>query len=240
MEKEWAELNHANLTIREAFKLLEKYVDASDPDVELPNVVHNFMTAEAARRDGRPDWLQLTGLLHDIGKIMFEWGKAEDGMSGEADGPQWALGGDTWVMDLPLPEAVVYPEYNDLNEDHVRLKGKDLPNFRKGLNNFRFPWGHDEYAYRLLSHPKNGCKLPREALQIIRLHSCYPLHEKRAYDYLLENGDEDILNAVIDFNKYDLYSKVDKTIEDLDQLWPYYESLLDKYFERGANGKLHF
>jgi inositol oxygenase len=29
---------------------------------------------------------------------MFLWGRPEDGMSGKADGPQWALGGDTWVL----------------------------------------------------------------------------------------------------------------------------------------------
>jgi inositol oxygenase len=92
MEQEWANFDHGNLTIRQAFKLLESYVDASDPDMTLPNVVHNFMTAEAAREAGQPDWVQLVALLHDLGKIMFVWGKPEDGMSGKSDGPQWALG----------------------------------------------------------------------------------------------------------------------------------------------------
>ena len=32
-----------------------------------------------------------------MGKVMFLWGAAEDGQSGTAEGPQFALGGDTWV-----------------------------------------------------------------------------------------------------------------------------------------------
>ena len=32
---------------------------------------------------------QLVALLHDMGKIQFLWGGAEDGQRGTADGPQW-------------------------------------------------------------------------------------------------------------------------------------------------------
>jgi inositol oxygenase len=59
------------MTIREAFKKLESYVDSSDPDLSLPNLVHMLQTAEGIRRDGHPDWMQLVGLIHDMGKIMF-------------------------------------------------------------------------------------------------------------------------------------------------------------------------
>jgi inositol oxygenase len=149
-------------------------------------------------------------------------------------------GGDTWVLGSPIPDKAVFPEYNELNEDHRRLNGKDTNKNGTGIRNLRFPWGHDEYAYRLLAHPKNGCKLPEEALQIVRLHSCYPLHTERAYDHLLAPGDERILQLVIEFNKFDLYSKVEETIKDMERLWPYYEGLMDKYFERGAKGVLHF
>ena len=40
MAEKWHGFNHAKLTIREAFKLLEGYVDSSDPDTELPNMEH--------------------------------------------------------------------------------------------------------------------------------------------------------------------------------------------------------
>lgn len=240
MERKFGDFNNGNLTMREAFKLLETYVDASDPDVNLPQVVHSFMSAEAARRAGKPDWLQLTALIHDLGKMMFIFGEEKDGMSGRADGMQFALGGDTWVLGEPIPSSAIFPEFNSFNIDHIRLNGSSTNRPGMGLRNLRFPWGHDEYAYRFLTHPKNGCKLPEVALQIVRLHSCYPLHSKRAYDHLLAPGDEEILKEVIEFNKFDLYSKAEQTIRDMDKLWPYYEGLMAKYFERGANGVLHF
>jgi hypothetical protein len=100
----------ATMTIMEAFRLLETYVDSSDPDVSLPNLVHMLQTAEGIRKAGHPDWFQLVGLLHDMGKIMFLWGGEEEGQNGTGEGAQWALGGDTWVVGCKLPEVNVFPE----------------------------------------------------------------------------------------------------------------------------------
>lgn len=86
------ETPRATMTIREAFTVLETYVDSSDPDISLPNMVHMLQSAEGIRNAGLPDWMQLVGLIHDMGKIMFLWGDAQDGQQGTADGPQWALG----------------------------------------------------------------------------------------------------------------------------------------------------
>ena len=61
----------AKMTIRDAFKLLKSYIDSSDPDMTLPNIIHMLQTAEGIRRDGHPEWMQLVGLIHDMGKIMF-------------------------------------------------------------------------------------------------------------------------------------------------------------------------
>ena len=77
--KQWHTFDKAELTIREAFNELRDYADSSDPDTSLPNVVHAFQTAESARAAGEPDWLVLTALIHDMGKIMFKWGRPEDG-----------------------------------------------------------------------------------------------------------------------------------------------------------------
>lgn len=118
MEKKFKPLDKSRMTLREAFTALGDYVDASDPDMDLPNILHAFQSAEKARKNGEPDWLQLTLLLHDIGKIMFLWGSEEDGMSGKASGKQFALGGDTWVMGHPIPNNVVFSEFNVLNKDY--------------------------------------------------------------------------------------------------------------------------
>merc|ERR1712066_1142237 len=55
--------------------------DESDPDLDLPNIVHAFQTAERIRAD-HPDkeWFQLIGLIHDLGKVMAFYNE-----------PQWAV-----------------------------------------------------------------------------------------------------------------------------------------------------
>ena len=67
----------AMMTVEEAFKKLLTYVDSSDPDAELPNRIHMLQTAEGIRKAGHPEWMQVVGLIHDMGKIMFLWGEEE-------------------------------------------------------------------------------------------------------------------------------------------------------------------
>ena len=44
--EEWGQLNHAEMTIMEALDALNNFVDECDPDVDVPNAVHAFQTAE--------------------------------------------------------------------------------------------------------------------------------------------------------------------------------------------------
>jgi inositol oxygenase len=228
------------MTIMEAFAELENYVDASDPDLDLPNLLHLLQTAEGIRRAGHPDWLQLTGLLHDMGKIMFLWGTGEDGQDGyNTDGKQWALGGDTFIVGCEIPDdAVVFPEFNKLNPDmnDSRYNTKNgIYEEHCGLDNLKFAWGHDEYMYRMLV--ANDCKIPQAGLDMIRYHSAYPMHDKGAYKHLLRPEDEERLAWIRLFNKFDLYTKDESN--DLrtstDELLPYYMKLLEKY---GLDGEL--
>ena len=63
--------NHANLTIMEALIKLISLIDESDPDSDLPNIVHASQIAERilASHQGQ-EWFHLTGLVHDLGKVM--------------------------------------------------------------------------------------------------------------------------------------------------------------------------
>jgi inositol oxygenase len=229
------------MTIEEAFVELENYVDASDPDLDLPNLLHLLQTAEGIRKANHPDWLQLTGLLHDMGKIMFLWGTGEDGQDGYSpNGKQWALGGDTFVVGCHIPsEAVVFPEFNELNPDmHNERYNTEYGIYDRhcGLDVLKFAWGHDEYMYRMLV--ANDAKLPREALDMIRYHSAYPWHDKGAYQHLMKDEDNDRIKWVQLFNKFDLYTKDgDNELrgEKMQEIWPYYKGLLEKY---GLGGKL--
>lgn len=224
---------NCEMTIWEGFEALKGYVDSSDPDSDLPNMEHMLQTAESIRAAGHPDWMILTGLLHDMGKIMYLWGTKEDGQIGRADFPQWALGGDTWVVGVPLPESVVFPQFNALNPDrdinlYQRITNDTMGMYTKhcGLKNLKFAYGHDEYMYQMLLY--NKTTLPKESLGMIRYHSCYPLHSCNEYQELLEPGDKQLLDWVREFNQFDLYTKANER-PNVDELWPYYQTLIDKY-----------
>jgi inositol oxygenase len=215
--------------------------DASDPDMDLPNKLHLLQTAEGIRRAGHPDWFQLVGLLHDMGKIMFLWGTSDDGQdgtSGGSDAKQWALGGDTFVVGCRIPDsAVVFPQFNPLNPDMQDFRYNTVHGMYQphcGLDQLCFAWGHDEYMYRMLV--ANETTIPPEGLDMIRYHSAYPMHDKGAYKHLLQPSDEDRLEWVRLFNRFDLYTKDgDNDIrENMDELWPYYQRLLEKYGLDGA------
>lgn len=117
MHDKFSKFEQADMEIWEAFEALGEYVDSADPDVEFPNVEHGFQTAEGIRAAGYPEWMQLVGLVHDVGKLQFLWGDRSLGMEGTKTGHQWSLGGDTWVVGCEIPQSVVFPEFNQLNPD---------------------------------------------------------------------------------------------------------------------------
>jgi inositol oxygenase len=208
------------------FAGLDGIVDLSDPDTSLPNSLHALQTAEAIRKDGTyPDWFVLCGLIHDMGKIIYLSGNDEDGTSKNT---QWAIVGDTFITGAPIPDSIVLPEFNELNNDH---KNKiNLYKSKCGLNNCSVSFGHDEYMYRLLK--ANNHKMPIEAEYIIRYHSLYAWHLDTDYDYLQNDDDFLMKNIVQEFNKFDLYTKNDapeKNIKWSFQLREYYTSLVKKY-----------
>lgn len=217
------------MSIRECFMQLENYVDSSDPDSELPNVIHALQTAEGIRKAGEPEWFQLVGLLHDMGKVMFLWGDEQDGQQGTADGDQWALGGDTWVVGAAMPKSLVFPEYNELNPDMQKKEYSSKYGIYKpncGIQNLKFAFGHDEYMYQMLKF--NQAKFPEQALHMCRLHSCYPWHSSGEYDHLMKHEDHETKRWVQKFNNYDLYTKTPETLKT-EELWPYYQNLIDKF-----------
>ena len=178
--------------------------------------------------------------MHDMGKIMFLWGNGEDGQDGYSPkGKQWSLGGDTFVVGCQIPDdAVVFPQFNHLNPD-MQDDRYNTPNgmyeAHCGLDQLCFAWGHDEYMYRMLV--ANNTTIPKEGLDMIRYHSAYPMHDKGAYRNLLQEKDEERLEWVRLFNRFDLYTKDggNDIRNEMDSLWPYYLDLLDKY---GLGGKL--
>jgi len=221
----WSKLNTAVMTMWEAFDLLESVVDDSDPDLEKGQLVHAIQTAESLRAkypDPSYDWLHLTGLIHDLGKILVKFGE-----------PQWAVVGDTFPVGCAYDPVIVYPQYFENNLD-LKKPEYQTPNgiypANCGINNINLSWGHDEYMYIVCTG--NNTTLPDKALSIIRFHSFYPWHQGGAYRNLMTPDDYNLLKIVKDFQVHDLYSKTDNTeaLPDVAKLKPYYDGLMKKYF----------
>jgi inositol oxygenase len=209
-------LNRCEMSIWEAMEYLNQLVDDSDPDIDLPQIEHLLQTAEAIRADGRPDWFILTGLVHDLGKILCLWGE-----------PQWAVVGDTFPVGCRWSPAIVFHEAFHANPD------RDVAEYQTecgiyqpgcGWSNLMLSWGHDEYMYHVARN-----YLPEPAMAMIRFHSCYPIHREHAYQHLLVDQDRELMKWVVDFNQYDLYTKRSERM-DVAGLRPYYEQLIAKYF----------
>ena len=43
---EWCRFDHAEMTMMEALDMLSSFIDECDPDVDVPNAVHAYQTAE--------------------------------------------------------------------------------------------------------------------------------------------------------------------------------------------------
>ncbi|KAG9510663.1 Developmentally-regulated GTP-binding protein 1 [Fragariocoptes setiger] len=217
----WTRFDHAELTIMEALVKLNALVDESDPDSDLPNIVHAFQTAERIRATHpKHDWFHLVGLIHDLGKVMALWGEE-----------QWAVVGDTFPVGCAYADSIVYRKTSfesnpDLHNPRYNTKyGIYQPGC--GLDNVLMSWGHDEYMYRVLKNHA-ACKIPEVGLRIIRLHSLYPWHRGGDYNYLCNDDDFEIMPWITEFNKFDLYTK-SAPVPDIESLMPYYQSLIDKY-----------
>jgi inositol oxygenase len=213
---EWLKLNHARKSVWDLMEDLNLLVDDSDPDTDLSQIEHNLQTAEAIRADGHPRWFQLTGLIHDLGKVLWLWGE-----------PQWAVVGDTFPVGCAWSDKIVFHDFFVHNPD------AKIPQFQTrlgiydehcGLDKVMISWGHDEYLYNVVK-----AYLPVEAQYMIRYHSFYPAHREGAYDYLMDETDRAMFEWVRKFNPYDLYSK-SHTKPDAKALKPYYQELIAEYF----------
>ena len=215
----YSKLIQPKMSIKQALAHMDDFIDPSDPDLDLPNSIHAYQTAERIRKK-YPDnkELQIVGLIHDLGKVLFLY-----------DEPSWAVVGDTYVLGCEFPTSIVY--YDTLRESPEFNKYDKLGIYKPacGLDNLVLSYGHDEYLYQVLMGNKNH-RLSKKNMDIIRYHSFYPWHTSGEYRHLMSEKDYDTLNHVLDFNEFDLYSKVDDTIITAETKL-YYDNLLDEYFD---------
>jgi len=217
------------MSVWEALEYLNQIVDDSDPDTNMTQIQHALQTAEAIREkwpEPELDWFPLVGLIHDLGKII----SINDKTRGMHEEPQWATVGDTFPVGAPFSQKNVFYETFKANPDFKNPKFNTGTGIYKpgcGLFNVKMSWGHDEYLWHVIM--ANGSKIPLAGQYMIRYHSFYPWHKEGAYNELLNSQDRFYLDAVKEFNQFDLYSK-SSGLCDVDKLGPYYQKLIAKYF----------
>lgn len=107
----------------------------------------------------------MTGLIHDLGKVLCLFGE-----------PQWAVVGDTFPVGCAFSDKVVYPEFFDANPDSRNPLNRTPCGMYSpacGLDAVHLSRGHDEYLYHVVKD-----HLQDEALHMIRYHSFYAWHRE--------------------------------------------------------------
>ena len=74
---EFLRLDRRQMSTFEALDFLNTLIDDSDPDIDLDQLQHLLQTAESIRKDGHEDWFVLTGLIHDLGKVLCLYGEPQ-------------------------------------------------------------------------------------------------------------------------------------------------------------------
>ena len=110
------------MKMSKALEMLDEFVDPSDPDMDVPNSIHAYQTAERIRNcysDKREDniYYWICGLIHDIGKVLFKFKEKS-----------WGIVGDTYVVCCKFPESIVY--YDTMKEN--RMFGMIQPKSKRG------------------------------------------------------------------------------------------------------------
>ena len=217
--KQYSKLSNTIMNIKDVLNKMNDFIDPSDPDLNESNIIHAYQTAERIRKK-YPDnkQLQITGLIHDIGKILFTFNE-----------PNWAVVGDTYVVGCEFPTSIVFYETLKDNNDFNKYDKLGIYEKNCGLDKLNISFGHDEYLYQVLSQNKNHL-LSNKYLNIIRYHSFYPWHTNNEYHHFMNKNDKETLNNVLDFNQYDLYSKEDDDFILTSDIKKYYDDLLDELF----------
>lgn len=221
---EYSKLNKAVFPMEKALELMDQFVDPSDPDVDVPNSIHAYQTAERIRRYRPEDTaFQVCGLIHDLGKILFSFGE-----------PSWAVVGDTYVLGCAFPDTIVYHDELKHSPDAGKVEySTELGIYQPhcGLENLHIAFGHDEYLYLVLKGNSDTHKLPKRYWNMIRFHSFYPWHRQGSYrQFMKGEEDEQVLKDVLELNQHDLYSKEDTDFVLTPEIKTYYSNLLKQYF----------
>ncbi|VUC25664.1 unnamed protein product [Clonostachys rosea] len=135
----------ARMGVWEAMEKLNTFIDECDPDTQESQMSHLLQTSEAMRKDGKPRWMQLVGLIHDHGKLLFFYG---------AKG-HWDVVGDTFPVGCKFDDRIIFGtksfEKNEDNYHPVYSTEFGICSPGCGLDNVVLSWGPSERRKQALS-----------------------------------------------------------------------------------------
>jgi len=200
-------------TVWDRLMSLAEVNDESDGDLEgMSQLGHALQTANAIVEAGLgEDWI-LTGLLHDIGKVLVEYGE-----------PQEFVVGDIFPIGCRYSERIIRHQYLRENPDWENPDYQSRLGIYEegcGLDNVVFSYGHDEYGYQLFRQ-----FLPREFAWTIRYHSFQSIAGE--YMHLFSAEDRRLRERHMKpFARFDLYTKNPREV--VEHRLPEYEALVKR------------
>ena len=210
-----------------------------------------FHTAELARKEGHPDWVQLVALIHGLAAALTCVGSSSSTMlaSGESasndEDYDWTIYVDARVMGCRSPSNTTFSEFRHLNPDELDSRYNTrigLYHEHVGLENVLLSWTSSEYMTSMLQH--NNVMLPKEALVLLKLFPLVDWHSRGKHTTISNDDDEELKSFVADF--YDLCQRAQCSIlpsststgiemsdEECHNLWVDHYSLISSKYGMG-------
>lgn len=184
-----------------------------------------FVTAESFRINGYPDWIQLIGLLYNLGDFLHSL-KERD--------PLKYVGSFHSHREV-MESYVISSSY--LEPSHLSKGIKGQPS---GFDRILLSWSGPEYMYWTMKMQLTH--LPLEAMRILRLASLVQWHSGKLYADLASKEEEEIRGFAADFHgalrsiRERPFCFDELEVIDCDSLWSnHYSAIAEKY---GLDGKL--
>lgn len=161
----------------------------------------SYFFAEMLRKSGYPDWMQLTALIHEIGRVVY-FLDTESAAEAEKEGYDWTVSCRSRVVGCRAPARASFDEFRSLCPDETDDRYRSALGMYEegcGLANVWLAWTGPEYVYHMLRH--NGAVLPEEGMAILRL---FPLGDWHCYGecgHLANEDDEDLREWVAEFDE---------------------------------------
>jgi len=186
-----------------------------------------FHTAELARKEGHPDWVQFVALVHGLAGVLTCLGSiSSSSASGSMSVPSlvepplgddgkkeddnvdfdWTIYVDARVMGCKASKHSTFAEFRHLNPDRgdARYNTKNgLYNEHVGLEHVLLSWTSCDYMYDMLKH--NHVLLPKEAYAILKLFPLVDWHTRGKHISLSNEIDEERKPFVADF--YEMFQR---------------------------------